>query len=568
MTHRVAPAVLLAIVAISAACSAGGERKEEPAPVESVSSPPLAPDGALIGVVMARAVGEDGQPVKPGLAFAAVDDQIAAIVGVGEVPAGSTVTIQWRRWVGPDEREPLFEHRIKVEPFQHAYSIGVSRGRLLAGIYEVVATLGENQSWSPLLVRDASEAELAATRSHTGTAVPVAVQIQPEHEPGPPAAGDSGAVSPALEDDDGEPFPDTETSTGCTLGTSGFWNGLFVEAEGRARGGRDQCGEQFVLAASVDRGAKQDLTQFALEGSRGQGHAMFHPCELPGGTDEPGTRIALETREVGREGEAARGVVTIPDLGPPFVAITSRPGPGARVRRGQRIQVFGFALGYPGPGLRFAELSGPGGVFAREDFGEGESCDPETFMKLVRGTYRVPDDPPPIITLQATVEDRSDRTGTANAEYYTAGEIWRGTVRSVAVDEHIPECPSREVVQTEINLAVSSSGNVIGNAVAASRTGHSNLGGACAGRAPYPATNARLHVTGRKTEQQFELSFEHQRGTVGIGILGSHFFGGVVQRVPLISPTRARGTDVAKPPYGGWQSTNTFSLRCRICEGD
>jgi hypothetical protein len=566
--RRALAALLVGCSLFAQACTGGGDQpNSETTDSAILSGPPFAADGPLAGIVMAKDINESGLPVEPGLEYLSSEPQVTAIVPLGEGADGRTLTIAWYRAVGLDERERLFEHEIQARSFANAYSVSVSQGSLQPGLYEVVATLDEHEVWSPWIVSEAMMIDLTSSGNGSGT---ILTQIDTDGQP--PAGGGNGVIAwPDMASfPDGPELPDFETwgtegePGACPRSVFGVPMGMFIEAHASGA----FCDDEIVLAAAAT-GPLQ-----VIASGLGGAQEWFHPCDLAGGSDLPGSVIKLGGWTVDHEDEVLTASLELFDLGlNPIGYIRGTPGPRARVRPKQRVQLLGIGAHFPmptAPSIKSLTLRGPdASVIATKEF-EGEACDLARFFRGLKGSYRVPEDPPAIIEITLEVEDDAGRKSSTTAQYFTEGEIWNGVMKSVAVDEHIPGCTSTENVRTELNLAVSASGKVVGNATTFSITGDSSLRGEC-GVVPYPGTFARLDVEGTKTDQGFEIWFKAPtRGTLGIGFQQAFFQDNlsrsVSQHIPLTSPTRAAGTDTATYAGGAYHSTNTFKLRCKICD--
>ena len=111
---------------------------ETSSPTVETSSPTtgdVVESGPILSVVTAHDVDEVGVPLEPALEFAPDVAQISVLVRVGEVEPGVPLEVAWTWLDGPDGEQPLFEHQIDVAAGDVAYSHGVASGPLAAGRY-------------------------------------------------------------------------------------------------------------------------------------------------------------------------------------------------------------------------------------------------------------------------------------------------------------------------------------------------------------------------------------------------------------------------------------------------
>jgi len=429
---RESAAILVALTMLTAACTETPERRGSPTvpgsrTVPAPEWPPFEAEGPLAGIVMAADIDASGRAVEPALTFEPGAPQVTAIVGLEEVDVGQTLVIVWNRVLGLEQRERLFEHRIPVESFASAFSVGLSPGELAEGSYEVVATLGEHEVWTPWSVTTGAIPSVA-TRAKTG---PGAMELVAHvaqgagGEAGPPEPGESGAEPWFDEEpggDDEEPGGDAGPCTGVRV--SGF-AGDFTEIRAEAQEVGD-C-EEVLLGAGMAGG------EYVLA-ARGPDAASrtFEPCQLPAGSDLPGEVVEVVAQvpdpQIGDDIDR----VELRDLGlPPFVDVTTDP-PSGRVRPGDTIEWMAVAIQLPvggtAEGIRSLEVRSPEGVLDRTPERHQRACDLERFFAKLEGTYTVPEDPPPLIEITAHAEDFEGRPG-ANAAYFSKeGQVWQGTL--------------------------------------------------------------------------------------------------------------------------------------------
>lgn len=440
------------------------------------------PDPPLLGVQM-TAGDYQGRTVAPAFAFRPSERQLTAVVTLGEVADRASLRVTWFRAEGFDDRRELFSHDISVGSFAHAYSQGLTPGRLAPGWYEVVASLGGRQVATRWRVVDDSQV------LHTIQLVSSAAATN-ETEPGPPETGGSGVwvdfLDPKtgewvprhfdefpwhLDPTTGEPWapeegaePETREPQPCAL--EGIWGDY----------------EFFFATADVMMGYDGDCDQDAIAGitiaaaiagppvvvGRGR-RAEFMPCALPGGTDEPGTTIHVVAWLEGQEASSVATEIVIEDLEATVVGLNAEPEPGSRVQPGQVIALQALAMEmFQGPGIKLLEIRGPEGPLLTEEY-EADDCDPDRHIKLIQTAYTVPPDPPGVIELQAVVEDHAGRRETDTIRFLTA-DTWKGTIESttsrtyVTSDGFVGVCSDQWL--TELVFTVDASGMVEGTATA------------------------------------------------------------------------------------------------------
>ena len=312
----------LAIVTL-AACGSGDSKGDSKSgagdPGVDQSKPLLQGDGPLHGIAMAARAPAGVSPVAPSLLFTTEHTEATAVVGLGpDVPEDGTLTVAWYRLAGPDRREYLFSHRITVGPGGRALSQGVSATGLAPGMYETVATLEAWQVRTPWIVRAASTAAAARGEVEPGNAVLVSARVAapPDDEPwNVPESGESswwqepaaGELSPA------RPPPDPER---CTLNdiSGGMDPMIDVSAHVTWLG---KCPER-TLAATVS-GTPQTLASLeATETPYSLMYGEVNVCELPGGSDLPGTVVRF-TATGGADGPQT-SEYPLPDYGEFLVA--------------------------------------------------------------------------------------------------------------------------------------------------------------------------------------------------------------------------------------------------------
>lgn len=455
----------------------------------------LQPDGPLRGLAIVAEASSDGSFSDPQLAFTTDDTQVTAVVGLGDdIQEGSTLTIVWYRLVGVDGRERLFSHEIAVGPGGQAFSQGVAEGGLAPGLYETVATLGERQVRTPWVVRIGTDAASPGGAAGAFALLsPSGLAQAGDEDWNVPESGDSGWYDPETTPASPPPPGPCEVDQVFT----GFNPLTTVDASVSWVG---RC-SHMALAATVS-GPPQEIASREI----GEGSLAFLPaeaevCELPGGSDLPGTVVRWSA--TGSEGASGSSSFTLPDFGETLEAIAqSVPEAPTRVEAGDRIVLRGMAMVMP-PALGIEELSLYAGDELINKVGNAsgtdapQPCDFGRYGAVNRTSYTVPEGPPPVIEICAEAIG-FDGTESRNCiEFYT-GEVWKGTT---TID-------NRGVCTAHWNVTLRvDDGEVSGDIEVVS----DSCGGAISG-----------DVTGTKTEQSFTLMGPVSGPTVTIPITGGN----------------------------------------------
>ena len=416
---RCAAAFFLVLAACSGDPTAPGEASEQ-------LTPDLRPDGPLQGVVLVSEAKPDGSFSDPQLAFTTDDTEVTAIVTLGsEVEEASKLTIEWSSWSSFDKREPLFSHEIAVGPGGHAFSQGVSAKGLAPGVYETVATLGEREVRTPWVVNEAAGSASAGGAGGAGGALalfsPLA-QAYSSEDWETPSAGDSGWYEP--EETPQEPAPPGP----CQLTSV---NAGFVPMAGSngSVGWIGECSDA-TLSATVSGPPVEVAGQVTAFPGQGFARAQTQACDLPGGSDLPGT-VVKWTGDVG-EGGTASDSITLPDFGETLQAVIQAPdNTPTRVDPGYRIVLRGMAIVVP-PALGVEKLDVAVGdqvlnsVGNASETAQPEPCDPGRLGAVNRTSYTVPESPPPIIDVCAKARGFDGTEAESCIQFYT-GEVWEGT---------------------------------------------------------------------------------------------------------------------------------------------
>jgi hypothetical protein len=381
------------------------------------STVPLQPDWPLGGIWLASGLDSDGAIVDPRLAFSTDDVEVAAVVALGaDVPGGATLLVEWFA-VGIDERVPLFTHEIAVGPGGLAVSRGAAPGGLAPGFYEVVATLGEHRTKTPWVVRQAEPG------SSTVAGLRMGVPTRSAPAPAPPSDDDYDWTGERGTPLGPEPPPGPCAPRTITAYTSPITS-VYAWADWAGT-----CTTLKITAAVSGPPAtlySADVTEFEI-GSGGTPNVDV--CDLPGGTDMPGTVVHFDATI---DGEVVSEDLVLPDRGPGVLAdVDSIPPPGSRVEPGQSIALRALGMQIaPALGIETLELFALGQEIGTTGNASGSTepiaCDAGRFFALLESRYVVPDPLPPVIEICALATTFDDHEG-RGCIVFTTGEVWTGS---------------------------------------------------------------------------------------------------------------------------------------------
>ena len=532
---RLRPALSLAIVL--AACSGGASAPPGGATGSGTgvdaSTPMVQADGPLRGLVLTEELAKDGSATAPRLSFTTEDQRVTALVGLGsDVGTGSTLRVAWYRLTEIDGREELFTHEIPVGPGGSAFSEGLAAGGLAPGVYLTVATLGEREVRMPWVVRIA---ESGSARDQSGGVSGAAQPATGDEDWNVPDGGDSGWNEPSGPD---EPPPPPGPCEVLRV-FAGFEPFADVSASASWQG---TC-SSMTLAATVSGPALPIASVSEIDPARLPflaGAAGL--CDLPGGSDLPGTVVHLTA--TWSEGATGTAYFTVPDFGETLEALVqSIPDPGVRVEPGQRIRLRGMAVVMPAA-LGVEKVSLRAGDQLIDEVGNAsetsspEPCDFGRLGAVDRTSFTVPQNPPAVLEICADARGFDGTKASHCIEFYT-GEVWQGEVTGDAVQAQCS--PPSVPLSGEIRLVVAPDGTVSGT-VTERRDGFT-----CAGT-PVPAFEGNYTVTGTKTATAFELT---ATGT-----------GSRTVTVPIDGDRATVTIDEVNEGYG---ATVVYTLRCVTC---
>ncbi|HEX4980468.1 MAG TPA: hypothetical protein VFV63_02175 [Ilumatobacteraceae bacterium] len=431
MTHHFArsglPALLAVLVVVS--CSGGESGGTDAAPSSAApsstagaeSTSPLQPDWPLGGIWLASGLDPDGAIVDPRLAFTTDDVAVAAVVALGaDVPDGATLVVEWFA-VDLDERESLFTHEIPVGPGGLAVSRGAAPGGLAPGFYEIVATLGDHRTTTPWVVREAQPDGSTVTGLRSAPHAPSApapAPLEPPSDDDYDWTGERGTpLGPEPPPGPCEPSLLIGQFTPLTsVYGSVSWLGTCTTLEIAA----SVAGPPATLRSS-------DVSDFEV---RSDSTPSVPVCDLPGGSDMPGTVVRFEATL--DDGQVITDDVVLNDMGPGVVGdVRSQPPANSPVEPGQTIALEALGMQFaPALGIESLKLFALGQEIGSTGNASGSTepvaCDDGRFFALLETEYVVPDPPPPVIEICAvatTFDDHEDR----GCIEFTTGEVWTGS---------------------------------------------------------------------------------------------------------------------------------------------
>ncbi len=530
--------LLVVVVACQSGATPDGDGVEQGPRELTVdeSIPPLRPHGPLRGIVLGDRLRPDGEVARPSLGFTTEDTLVTAIVGLGpEVVEGSTLTVAWYRLVGVDGREHLFTHEITVGSGGLAFSGGVADAGLAPGVYETVAFLGGWQVRVPWVVRlvDGPSHAKAARSSLEDWELP--------------SAGESGwddGIAPAPQ----APPAQTCEVTSITPGTvpmrdvkaSAWWVGPCTELTLSAT----------VSGPPVEIGSLHAFTNALGDVLPSGPYGQVDVCELPGGSDLPGTVVRFEVT-----GNASATLdFPLPDHSEALVVgIEAEPADGSRVEAGDRIGLRALAMQMPpSQGIQVLYLDDGSELIGSTGNASGTDrpipCDLGRHFASLVAEYVVPAAPPPVVEICGYATGFDGMTASGCVRFFT-GEVWAG---SLSVEGRFgPPLDCAVVWEGEVRLSVGADGSVIGDGEV--QPGRSSC--------PADASAGPISIVGVRGEEGFEVTYSRAEGH---GCEAVFCFGGAPAAIPLVDEVTARGTSEYDTGLGT-VFVSSWSLRCEAC---
>lgn len=422
--HWIQPIVYTVLLGVAVACSGGGAPSgilyaappaQAPTPSPSTGPTPssggdLASAGPLINMVFASSVDAKGQLVNPRFTFPLDEPQITAVVQVGQLAhLKSPLSITWFLLNDDGTEKKLFEHTIDVQSRDRAYSRIKNPGALGDTLYRVTASL-----------EGTTRQTRVATRTKKGNS---AISLPLSNPSDLPADGGSGKVPQSAQAPTGQPPASADCSYASLRPNNVSSNNTDYDMDTVVVTAGLQCSQpQAVLKVDATvNGSSQGVGYLYPDGNQfKETNFYINPCVHPGGSDLPGTQIKVHgtlqnarAENTGLDGLDA--TITIgDDTEAPFLAASSVPDKGTKVKPGDKIEVYVQAeedfLGSWQTGVHSIQVTAnPGGMVGEAWTNPDrlpQPCDRKTWnKKLVPVTYTVPDNPPPAILLCAIADD-------------------------------------------------------------------------------------------------------------------------------------------------------------------
>lgn len=504
------------VVALAAAgCSSGGggsetaeiatPTAETAAPTAETGTPPggdVIDSGPIMVVATAHDVGQDGVPVDPALEFASDDEQITVVVLVGEVELGVALEVAWTWLDGPDGEQSLFEHVIDVGVGDAAYSHGIASGPLAAGRYRATVSLGASTEEALFAVRPDPIKFPELTSGFARAPDP--------EEPAPPSSGSSGTI----------PAPRENTTSGSCQ--------PWVQASSLlAMTGADGCDDNvFEVTAWVRDNPPVGFGSWIGDFIK---PVRADPCDL-GGSDLETEPISYGVTVISGPGVgklfSETGPAPEPDTNVPMAFLSSEPIPGGQVSAGDVIAI---EITADDNSSVDSIVTGIASVILTTDTGqqvdgwefEGPvACDKDRLRRVVRLEYEVPENPPELVKLVATIRDYQGNETTLEATYPTVGlwtgymDVVGGTLTAITIGGASVRCTTGW--EFRVVLTAPASGELSGYAEGNAVTPHQ-----CdAPYAPFDSPPENVGITGTMTPENITLRFEYRSGgSYGISML-------------------------------------------------
>ncbi len=551
--------LVLVLIMLGSAC------RKQPAAVEI--------KGPILGMMTATGLDDKGQPQNPSFAFAPTEPQLVVIVQIGRLDTDTSqtktsslqletvasaaddpiVNIAWYQ-ISDESEQKLFEHQVKVQSYERAYSIGKSRGTLKTGSYKVKATLAGQTQETELEVRLPN-----AARSSVGEGEDAATGAPPVDGGSGTVPGSSGARATSGDSNSGS-SPRAQRPCDLTVDLIDSSRAAHVTFAVMWK-----CPETFqevspLLWARVGEALKTIDTLRLQPGSDIVRAFAVDPC-YPGSKDLPGTRMDIELEE---DPLVPNGIVLGPDQDAPKVSVNSSPVKGTKVKAGDVIKIdataserrtggtwqtgvqrFQLVRMDPGGGIEelIQEVTDPSRL--------PKPCDQKAWSKVLAASYKVPDNPPPVIKLCAIAEDYAGNENFKCGEFPTV-DVWEGTLNThVTVAGSYKTCTG--TWRAKIKIVAGEDGTVSGEVIVVAASGTS-----CDPNNTYAIKGSELKITGIVNDAGFTIPL-------------SQFIGEMVQESAFIQKSgRNQASGTATPSYSfGGGLTNSFvmkfELTCKTC---
>lgn len=382
--------------------------------------------------MIASSIDDKGNPVNPRFTFPPAEQQITALVQVGQTEGALTVT--WYQKTDDDKDRKLFEHQIQVKGYDRAFSTGKNPGPMLAaGSYKVVASIfTETKTVEFDIARPKASSQ---NRPDSANALIEKIAWYDSPQDGTAAPADSGASGQVPVAGPSGALPKTEQSNDTIFS--------LCDSEGSPCD-KDSVADTVGVYSFVLRHGGGEVKVYDANGGRLIGSyryanaatAVFEvdPC-WSGGSDVPGTKLAFMAVLQGISavsGEETARNLTISlgdDTLAPRVHVISTPARGSRVKPGDKInlKVDASELRSGGPwqtGVKMVQVTAlPGGQVGEPWVNSAsplaQKCGQKTWEQNYEATYTVPSNPPPLIKICALAEDYVGNEGSICGDFPT-----------------------------------------------------------------------------------------------------------------------------------------------------
>lgn len=605
LSHRVDRRFLLGpILLVLVLIMLGSACRKQPA-AEEIKGP-------ILGMMTATGFDDKGQPQNPSFAFAPTEPQLVVIVQVGKLDSGGqassaswiqletvasaaddpVVNIAWYQ-TSDESEQKLFEHQVKVQSYDRAYSIGKSKGTLKAGSYKVRATLAGQTQEVPLQVHPPkADASSGTSPQLQVTAASSDGSWQGVDQGDLPVPGESGTIArPSGASSTGDPGHEEQRASaeGGYLRIEAFVGEDFTDyrqntvdawvlpyriredLDGPETGHSDDLlGE---VTATVTGPAKHlgtftgraNISIRNLLDGRDQFSFGVDPCTLAGGSDLPDSTVTFEAMLKRGEQVVVRDVEVIKlgkDSTYPELRVKSNPRAGKKVKAGDVIKIEATAseTRSGGPwqtGVQRVQLTSPERLI--EEWTHPSrlpaACDKKSWSQVLKGSYKVPNKPPPVIKLCAIAEDYAGNENFKCGEFPT-GDVWEGTLNTdVTVASPAVSCTGGKW-QAKIKIVAGEDGTASGDITVVDASKSSCSSGGAGG--PYAIVGSKSPITAVVNDAGFTFPL-------------SQFMGRQVQGSTFIQKSgrnQASGTATPSYSFGGGLTNSfvmTFKLECKTC---
>jgi hypothetical protein len=431
-------ALLWSLVLVAVACTGGGG-----SPAKKATAQMVEVKDHIVSMDVSSSIDANGQPVGPAFTFDPTAKQITVLAHVGILTGDPQLIFTWSESTSNGDKE-LFSQAVQVKSRDVVFSVGKSPGTIAVGTYKITATLGGETKTiqvdvnAPLPSGTTTDSSSAASSSGN----------QGSTSAGPPVSGISGAVSQSA------PAPPSDSA--------GLVSDVFVDHTAA----QDHLGWYYNVDTTDPASYAGDFTLQVNGGSpvsmgRVQGTTVlkpspgpntvqqFHagvqseweivPCDVPGGSDLPGTRLVVKETthsSYGQESAQASAVLGS-DTEAPRLPATSDPSNGDRVKAGDIITFHLTAVELRGEGnpwqtgvkqISILGASGQGDVVTPQTYGDTAlPCDQKSWTQTATFTYTVPENPPSIVRLFPYTVDFAGNVHAHEFDFPTA-ETWTGTM--------------------------------------------------------------------------------------------------------------------------------------------